>query len=430
MELILRGGTLVDPGQGINGPYDILVRDGRIAGLDVRIDQAGREVLDLHGKTVLPGLIDLHTHLREPGFEHKETVETACRAAAAGGFTGITALPNTNPVMDDDRTIKYVSFLAERAGLVRVWPVGAVSKGSAGRELAEIGSMVRAGARAVTDDGHGVTDARLLRNALLYCKQFGIPLFEHCEDESLSAGGQLHDGVVALRLGLPGIPASAETVMLARDLLLARETGGRLHVMHVSTAQAVDMIRRAKAEGVNVTAEVTPHHLLLTEEAVEGFNTMAKMKPPLRTAADVKALRDGLLDGTIDAIATDHAPHGEAEKEGDFLSAPFGITGLETAFPLLFTHLVLAGVMALELLVEKMSRNPAAILGVPYGTLAQGAEADLTVIDIQAKQVIDRRKFYSKGKNTPFDGWPVYGIPVLTMVAGRVVMFEGKIITK
>jgi len=421
MALLIRGGTLVDPGQGLHGCYDLLVRDGVVAKVAESITPSGEKLLDATGKTILPGLIDLHAHLREPGFEEKETVASACRAAAAGGFTGITALPNTDPVMDDGRTVEYVRLLGFRAGGVRVWPVGAVSKGQAGRELAEIGLMHRSGIRAVTDDGRGVSCARLLKNALLYCRQFDLPLFEHCEDEALAAGGQVHDGVAALRLGLPGLPASAETVMLARDLLLAEETGGRLHIMHVSTARAVEMIRQAKAGGVKVTAEVTPHHLLLTEEAVLGFNTYAKVKPPLRTAADVEALRQGVLDGTIDAIATDHAPHTEAEKAGDFLSAPFGIAGLETAFPLLYTYLVRSGVMTLDLLVEKMSLAPASILGIPHGSLAPGFAADLVLVDTEQEWTIDRRQFQSLGKNTPFHSWQVFGRPVLTMVSGRDV---------
>jgi dihydroorotase len=425
MELLIRGGTLVDPAQGLHGRFDLLVRDGVVAKVAETITPAGEKVLEAAGKTILPGLVDLHTHLREPGFEEKETVESACRAAAVGGFTGITAMPNTNPVMDDGRTVEYVRLQSGRAGLVRVWPVGAVSKELTGRELAEIGLMHRSGIRAVTDDGRGVSCARLLKNALLYCRQFDLPLFEHCEDEALAAGGQVHDGVAALRLGLPGLPASAETVMLARDLLLAAETGGRLHIMHVSTARAVEMIRQAKDDGVRVTAEVTPHHLLLTEDAVLGFNTFAKVKPPLRAAADVQALRRGLLDGTIDAIATDHAPHTEAEKAGDFLSAPFGIAGLETAFPLLYTHLVRTGIMSLGLLVEKMARSPAAILGIPHGSLEPGFAADLVLVDTEREWTIDRRRFLSKGKNTPFHGWQVTGLPVLTMVAGKVVWKAG-----
>jgi dihydroorotase len=428
MEILIQGGTLVDPSQGIHSRYDLLIRNGVVADVASRIEPAGREVIAAGGKMVIPGLIDLHTHLRQPGFDYKETVETACRAAAAGGYTSITALPNTNPVMDEGWLVDHVNFLAAQAGLVRVWPVGAVSKGSKGRELAEIGKMVKSGIRAVTDDGSGVADSGLLKNALLYCSQFDIPLFEHCEDEALAGNGQVHEGLIAARLGLPGIPASAETVMLARDLLLAQETGGRVHIMHLSTAQSVEMIRRAKADGVRVTAEVTPHHLLLTEEMVDGFNPMAKMKPPLRTSADVQALRAGLVDGTIDAIATDHAPHSLAEKSGDFTAAPFGIVGLETAFPLLYTHLVLTGVITLDGLIEKMSCKPATILGISHGSLAPGFAADLVLLDTSAEQKIDPLLFHSKGRNTPFNGWPVYGIPVLTMVAGRVVMRDRKIL--
>jgi dihydroorotase len=429
VDILIQGGTLIDPSQGTHGQFDLLVSDGLVAEIADRIDPAGKTVIDAVDKLVIPGLIDLHTHLREPGGEQKETVLTGCRAAAAGGYTGITALPNTNPVMDDWRTINYVNMLADRAGLVRVWPVGAVSKGSAGKEMADIGTMVQAGVKAVTDDGRGVTDARLLKNALLTCKQFGIPLLEHCEEESLSGDGQLHEGLLAAKLGLPGIPVSAETVMLARDLLLAEESGGRLHIMHVSTAKAVAMIRQAKEAGLHVTAEVTPHHLLLTEEAADGFNAMAKMKPPLRTAADVRALRLGLADGTIDAVATDHAPHTEAEKTGDFQSAPFGIVGLETAFPLLYTHLVMPGLLTLDQLIDRMSCRPATILGVAHGSLKTGFAADLALIDIKNERVIDRQAFLSKGKNTPFDSWPVYGVPVLTMVAGRVIMRDGMIVT-
>ncbi|WP_243441139.1 dihydroorotase [Dethiobacter alkaliphilus] len=425
--MVIRGGTVVDPSQNIDGIFDVLVAEGKIARIAQNIEAEGREIIDAAGKVVVPGFIDLHTHLRQPGGEAKETVLTGSRAAAAGGYTGITALPNTRPVIDNAQMVARQNELAAKANLVRVWPVGAVTKGSEGNELAEIGGMVKQGARAVTDDGRGVPDARLLRNAMLYCRELDIPLFEHCEEEALAGNGQLHEGVVSARLGLQGMPAAAETVMLARDLVLAKETGCRIHIMHVSCAEAVELIRKAKKEGIPVTAEVTPHHLLLTDEAVEGYNTNAKMKPPLRTAEDVAAVRKGLADGTIDAVGTDHAPHTESEKANDFISAPFGIVGLETAFPLLYTHLVRPGVISLSQLVERMSWRPAAILGVPHGTLKPGGAADLAIIDTQQEQIIEKERFYSKGKNTPFDRWPVTGIPVLTMVAGTVVMRDGKV---
>lgn len=427
MDILIRGGTVVDPSQGLEGRYDLLIRDGKIAAVTPFLSAESCRMIDATGYTILPGLIDLHTHLREPGGEAKETVETGCKAAAAGGYTGITALPNTTPVTDHAKIVRDVCALAAKSGLVRVWPVGALTKGSEGRELAELGLMHKAGACAFTDDGRGVMDAALARNAMLFCRELGVPFMEHCEDESLAGNGQLHEGVVAARLGLPGIPSSAETVMLARDLVLAKETGCHLHIMHVSCKEAVEMIRSAKAAGVAVTAEVTPHHLLLTEDAAEGYNTNAKMKPPLRTADDVDALCCGLADGTIDAVGTDHAPHTAGEKAGDFISAPFGIVGLETAFPLLYTHLVRSGRIGLSQLVERMSTRPAAILNVPGGTLRSGAAADLVIINTTEEKTINRDAFYSKGKNTPFHGWAVYGMPVLTMVAGRIVMENGRV---
>ena len=427
LEILIRGGNVVDPSQQINGVYDVLVTDGKITAIADTIDPGNRTIIDATGKFVVPGFIDLHTHLREPGGEAKETVASGCRAAAAGGYTAITALPNTQPVMDDGRKVEQQYALAAQSGLVRVWPVGAVTKGSEGKELSEIGAMVQYGAKAVTDDGRGVSDARLLRNAMLYCRQLDIPLLEHCEEESLAGNGQLHEGVVSTRLGLPGMPSVAETVMLVRDLALAKETGCRIHIMHVSCAEAVELIRQAKKDGIRVTAEVTPHHLLLTEDAVDGYNTNAKMKPPLRTAEDLTALQRGLADGTIDAVATDHAPHTVGEKERDFISAPFGVMGLETAFPLLYTHLVRPGILTLTQLIDRMSCRPAAILQVPQGTLTQGSDADLTIIDGEQEQVIDKDRFYSKGKNTPFHNWPITGVPILTMVAGVVVMQNGKV---
>ena len=421
---MLRGGIVVDPSQNIHKPLDILIKDGQIADISESISTRGRITVDVSGFLVAPGLIDLHTHLREPGYEAKETVLTASRAAAAGGFTGITSLPNTQPVTDDARKVDYIKQLAAKANLVRMWPVGAVTKGSLGEELAEIEQMVKSGIRAVTDDGRGVQTANTVRKALQLCRELDIPLLEHAEDESIAGSGQVHK-TIAKKLGIPQIPVTSETVMIARDILLARETGARLHIMHVSAADSVEIIQAAKADGLLVTAEVTPHHLLLTEDAVDGYNAAAKMKPPLRGAADRKALQAGLADGTIDIIATDHAPHTTEEKSRDFSSAPFGIVGLETAFPLLYTYLVKRGIISLETLIDKMSCRPAAIFKLPFGSLKVGYAADIAVFDLQREVIIDKERFYSKGRNTPFNGWPVSGIPVLTMVAGRVIMRNG-----
>lgn len=427
VELVLQGGTVVDPSQELHGCYDLYIRDGRITEIAARIETRGRKVIDLSGFTVTPGLIDLHAHLREPGGEEKETIFTGSCAAAAGGYTCITALPNTNPVIDQAEKVEHVAALARKAGLVRILPVGAATKGSCGKEPAEIAALVKSGAVAVTDDGRGVQNAGILREILRQCRQCGIPFLEHCEDESLAGNGQVHDGVIAKKLGLAPLPAVSETVMLARDLLLARETGAHLHIMHVSCADSVELIRLAKARGIKVTAEVTPHHLLLTEEAVDGCRTSAKMKPPLRSETDRRALCQALADGTIDIVATDHAPHTLTEKERDFIAAPFGVVGLETAFPLLYTYLVKAGLMDLDTLVERMSCRPAKILNLPYGTLKPGSPADLAVFALEREMVIDKERFYSKGRNTPFHGWKVSAVPVLTMVAGKIVMRDGKI---
>ena len=430
VELVLQGGTIVDPSQGLHGRYDLLIRNGHIVEIAEKIETQDRMVKDLSGLTITPGLIDLHTHLREPGGEEKETIFTGSCAAVAGGYTCITALPNTNPVIDDAEKIKQVVALAQKAGLVRVLPVGAATKGSRGEEPAEIAAMVKSGAFAVTDDGRGVQNAGILREILRQCRQCGIPFLEHCEDESLAGTGQIHEGAIAKKLGVAAIPVSSETVMLARDLLLARETGAHVHIMHVSCADSVELIRMAKARGIKITAEVTPHHLLLTEAAADGFNTLAKMKPPLRTEADRIALCQALADGTIEIVATDHAPHTATEKEQDFTLAPFGVVGLETAFPLLYTYLVKAGIMELDTLVERMSCAPAKIFNLPYGTLKTGSAADLAVFDLEREMIIDKESFYSKGKNTPFHGWKVKGVPVLTMVGGKIMMQDGRICKK
>mgnify|MGYP000044181607 CR=1 FL=1 len=420
--LLLRGGRIVDPSQNLDEPLDLLLVDGVVARIGRALEPPpDAEVRDVHGLVVCPGLIDLHVHLREPGAEHKETIASGARAAAAGGFTAVCAMPNTDPPVDDPAAVGFVRAEGLRAGYARVYPVAAVSVGRRGERLAEIGEMVDAGAVAVSDDGHPVADAGLMRLALEYTLSFGIPVADHCEERSLSRGGSMNEGVVSTRLGLQGIPNAAEDIMIARDLFLAELTGGRLHLQHVSTRRGVELIRAAKSRGVRVTAEVTPHHLVLTDEAVDGYRTDAKVNPPLRSAADVEACRAALADGTIDAIATDHAPHHYDEKEQAFEDAPFGMVGLETALGLALTELVGKGVLTLSQLVDRMSCGPARAFNLPGGTLRPGAPADVTVFDPEATWTVDPARFLSKSRNTPFAGWRLRGQNALTIVGGRIV---------
>lgn len=420
MRVIIRGGTVVDPVRGRTYRADVLVDGERVAAVEKRIPARGAEVLDAKGKLVLPGLIDMHVHLREPGQEYKETVATGVRAAVRGGFTAVAAMPNTVPVADTPEVIRYVIEKAAAAGCARVYPVGALTRGSRGRELAEMGELRAAGAVGFSDDGRPVADAAVMRRAMEYARMLGVPVISHCEDEALAAGGVMQEGLVSTKLGLRGIPAAAEEVMVARDLILAEMTGCRLHVAHVSTAGAVRLIREAKARGVRVTAEATPHHFTLTDHAVEGYNTLAKVNPPLRTEADVAAVREGLADGTIDVIATDHAPHAPHEKDVEFDAAAFGLVGLETAVGLVFTELVATGVLELPAVAAKMSLNPARIFGLSSGVIEPGAVADLTVIDPDAWEIVDPATFASKSKNTPFGGYKLQGLPYATVVGGRV----------
>ncbi|HEX7051641.1 MAG TPA: dihydroorotase [Longimicrobiales bacterium] len=420
--ILLRGGRIIDPSTGIDEVADLLLAEGAVVGIgrDL-VPPDGAEVRDVAGRIVCPGLIDVHVHLREPGGEHKETIASGARAAAAGGFTAICAMPNTDPPIDDPASVGFVRAEGIRVGAARVYPVGAVSMGQRGEHLTEVGEMVDAGAVAITDDGLPVADAGLMRLALEYVRTFGIAVASHCEERTLSRGGSMNEGLVSTRLGLTGIPNAAEDVMIARDLILAELTGGRLHIQHVSTRRGVEMIRAAKARGVPVTAEATPHHFTLTDEAVDGYRTDAKMNPPLRTAADVAAVREGVADGTLDTIATDHAPHHYDEKEQAFDDAPFGIVGLETALGLAITELVDKGVISLPTLVERMSCAPARAFGLPGGTLREGAPADVTVFDPAATWVVDPARFLSKSRNTPFGGWRLRGRAVLTVVGGRIV---------
>jgi len=420
--LVLAGGRVIDPSKNLDQTADVLIQDGKIAAIGPSIGRPdGADVRDVRGQVVAPGLVDIHVHLREPGNEDEETVATGARAAAAGGFTAICAMPNTDPVTDNQAAVGFIVRQSVRAGLTRVYPIGAVSVGQKGEKLAEFGEMVGAGAVAVSDDGRPVVSGHLMRTALEYARTFDIAVADHCEEPTLAAGGVMHEGLVATRLGLKGIPAAAEEIMVARDVLLAELTGGRVHLCHMSTSGSVDLIRRAKERGVRVTAEVTPHHLVLTDHACENYDTHAKMNPPLREAADVAALRQALKEGVIDCIASDHAPHAYDEKEAAFDDAPFGIVGLETAFAVAHTELVQGGVLTLPELVARMSTLPARVFGLAGGTLHPGAAADVSVLDPRQQWTVDPKRFFTKCRNTPFAGRELVGRPTLTLVAGKIV---------
>jgi dihydroorotase len=419
--LLLKGGRVIDPSRNADDVADVLLVDGRIAAVGRNVGTPdGADVLDVQGRVVAPGLVDVHVHLREPGQEDLETIATGSASAVAGGFTSICAMPNTDPVCDNQGVVGFVIAQAQRAAKARVYPIGAVTLGQKGQQLAEFGELVGAGAVAVSDDGKPVATAHMMRTALEYAKTFGIPVADHCEDMSLAAGGAMHEGIVSTRMGLKGIPAAAEEVMVARDILLAELTGGHVHLCHMSTRGSVELIRRAKERGIRVTAEACPHHFSLTHEACVGYNTNAKMNPPLREPEDVEAIREGLKDGTIDCVATDHAPHHYDAKEREFDDAPNGIIGLETALGLSITELVGRGLLTLPQLLYRMSTAPARIFNLPAGTLATGAPADLVVIDPGVKWTVRPETFLSKSRNTPFAGRELTGRAELTIVRGQV----------
>ena len=425
MKLLLKGGRVIDPGIGKDGEFDVLVEDGRIVKINRSIAPDGAEVLELgKGWIVAPGLIDIHVHLREPGQEHKETIASGAAAAVAGGFSGIACMPNTDPVNDHAGITQFIIKKATDANLARVYPIGAVSIGSRGEQLAELGEQKSAGCVAFSDDGRPVATALLMRRALEYAGMLGVPIVDHCEDPSLKGDGVAHEGFHASALGLRGIPGLAESLMVERDVSLAELTGAHVHICHMSARQSLRAVRAGKERGVRATCEVAPHHFTLTDEALDGpikYDTNLKMNPPLREPADRDAMLEGIADGTVDAIATDHAPHHADEKMVEFDRAPFGITGLETAVPLVFDRLVHAGRISVKRAIELLSTNPARVLNLPGGSLAEGAPADIVVIDPDRRVTIDASRHVSKSKNTPFNGWELRGAVAYTLVGGRIV---------
>ncbi len=423
--LLLKGGRIVDPSQRLDQVADLLIEDGKIA--QIGEFTAADQVIDVSGKVVLPGLIDMHVHLREPGFEYKEDIESGSRAAAAGGFTAVACMPNTNPVTDNRSVIESIVKRADEVGLVRVYPMGALTKGNKGEEMAEMGDMQEGGAVAFSDDAFPIQQSIIMRRVMDYCAMLDVPVVTHCEDTSLSGEGFMNEGLTSTVLGLRGIPAEAEEVMVARNIMLARLTGCRLHIQHVSTSVSVDLIREAKEAGIKVTCETCPQYFALTEDAVVGYDTNTKINPPLRTAEDVAAIKAGLADGTIDVIATDHAPHAIEEKETEYAVALNGMVGLETSVGLTLTELVKAGTLTLAEAVEKMSAAPARILGVTGGSLAIGAPADVTVLDLDAEWIVDPAKFESRSKNTPLGGRKLTGLPVMTVVGGKIVSMKSEV---
>lgn len=426
MALLIKGGRLMDPASGRDEELDILIEEGTIGKIARNIRTSSRKIIDASGKVVSPGFIDLHTHLRQPGREDEETIETGSRAAAKGGFTTICAMPNTEPPIDDPSLVEFVYDEARRCALVEVLPIATVTAGRKGKNLSPMGRLSRAGAVAFSDDGKWVADSNLMRRALEYMKMLGLPLISHCEDKALSQGGVMNEGYCSTTLGLTGMPKQAEEVAIFRDLVLLGMTGSRLHVAHLSTSRGVELVREAKRKGLEVTSEVTPHHLALTDREVRSFNTNTKMNPPLREEQDVIALKQGLKDGTIDIIATDHAPHAFEEKEVDYVIAPFGITGLETALGLIIRELVEKGALTLMEILAKMTVNPARILGMAIGRMEEGARADLTIFDPKKIWKVKDEEFLSGCTNSPFIGWELPAKVEWTVAGGRVVYQDGK----
>lgn len=425
MHLVLKGGRIIDPVSGRDEVMDLQIVDGRITKMGVNIvAPAGSQVVDMKGKVVAPGFIDMHVHLREPGFEHKETILTGCTSAATGGFTAVCCMPNTNPAIDDESVVEFIQAKAKIAlnGLVDVYPIAAVTNGRKGEHLAPLAELASAGAVAFTDDGDPVHDAEIMRRALEYAQMFNKPIIQHAQDVPMTKGGVMNEGLTATELGLPGMPSIAEDVMVSRDISLAQYTGGQYHLAHMSTAGAAGLIRQAKAAGLKVTCEVTPHHFTLTDDVVRSYDTNTKMNPPLRTKEDVEAMKEALRDGTIDVIATDHAPHSFDEKQVEFQAAPFGIVGLETAIGLAITGLVMTRLLSLSQLIEKFSVNPRRILHLPEIMIAEGEIANLTLIDPALQWIVDPAQFKSKSKNSPFGGYRLTGKSVGVINNGQALL--------
>ncbi|MEA3493597.1 MAG: dihydroorotase [Candidatus Margulisiibacteriota bacterium] len=426
MGILIKNGRVVDPASKIDGKRDVLIEGGKVKKIGTRLAGRGAKIVDAKGMLVLPGLIDLHAHLRDPGRPDKETIASGTRAAAMGGFTSICCMANTEPPVDNPAVVKYIVNKAETDGVVNVFPIGAVTKGIKGEFLAELGLMLNEGAVAFSDDGNPLMSAKMMRRALEYSKQFDVPIISHCEDRTLSKEGVMNESALSTELGLPGIPALSEEVMVERDVRLAEEFG-KVHIAHVSSAKSVDIIRKAKRRGAPVTGETCPHYFSLTEEAIRGYNTNAKVNPPLKSKKDQKAVIKGLKDGTIDAISTDHAPHNIEEKNVEFNQAAFGMVGLETALALTLTSLVNSKALTLKQAISKLTAEPARILGLNKGNLKVGADADLIIVDPKAEWVVDPSRFASKSKNSPFAGHKLKGRVLFTIVRGKVVVRNGKL---
>lgn len=429
MQLLLKGGRVVDPSSNLDKQADLLIKDGVISEIgDIAADESKYQIEDVAGKIVAPGLVDMHVHLREPGFEYKEDIESGSKAAAISGITSVACMPNTKPAIDNKSIVEFIREKAKSIGYAKVYPIGALTKDMISDEMAEIGDMLEGGAAAFSDDAFPIANSGLLRRIMEYCFMFDVPVITHCEDKSLSDDGLMNEGLLSDKMGLKGIPAESEEISVIRNIILAGLTGCKLHIAHVSTKKAVGYIREAKKSGIKVTCETCPHYFTLTENAVEGYNTNAKMNPPLRKQEDVDAVIEGLADGTIDAIATDHAPHSIEEKETEFAVAATGIIGMETSLPLTLSNLVKKDIIDISYMIKLMSLNPAKILGINAGTLGIGKPADIVVIDEDASLTVDPSKFKSKARNTPFAGMELQGQSVLTILNGKIVSKNGSII--